>query len=175
MSSNESPRLSREATAAAFQKHHLAKNDSRAWETMAELFADDAQYSDVFYGQMQGKEAIRKFLRESMKGLEDWTFPVQWTAIDEGRVVVHWLNRLPQRRPDGSHYEFPGFSIMTYDTAGKITSQMDFYDRLEALQVVTAAKSGALGRAIGQTYMFLAPIARQLLDVAHALAENKRQ
>ena len=59
--------LSREATAAAFQKHLAARgNYVGSWDALADLFTEDATYWDVFYGEMQGREAIRSFLREAM-------------------------------------------------------------------------------------------------------------
>jgi ketosteroid isomerase-like protein len=163
MDKGSAPTLSRAATAAAFQQHLVAKGDySGAWDRLADLFADDATYSDVFYGHMRGKEAIRDFLRRSMKGIEDWSFPVQWTEIGEGRVVVHWMNRLPKRRRDGSPYEFPGISVITYDAAGRIASQMDLYDGLSALRIIAEARAGALGGGLRRVLGVAGPAAREL-------------
>lgn len=133
-------------TRAAFEKHLVARGDhTGAWDSLADLFAEDASYYDVFYGWMYGREAIREFLRAAMKGIEDWTFPAQWSVITEGRVVVHWMNRLPGRRPDGAFYEFPGTSSITFDDAGRIVQQMDIYDGISAIKVIFEAKLGGLG------------------------------
>lgn len=144
--------LSREATGAAYRKHHVANDDhafdSEAWASLADQFADDATYFDSFYGHYRGKEAIRAFLRRSMAGLEDWRFPVQWVEIGEGRVVVHLMNRVPGQRPDGTFYEFPSVSILHYNTAGQVVSQVDIYDRVAAVKTVVEAKAGALSASV---------------------------
>lgn len=140
--------LSREETEAAYRKHLVAKgNYSGSWDALTDNFAEDASYYDVVYGWMHGRDAIRTFLKDSMKGIEDWSFPVQWEVITEGRVVAHWLNRLPGGRPDGTFYEFPGMSAITYDSRGQISQQMDIYSVLAAVKVIMEARTGAVGRA----------------------------
>jgi limonene-1,2-epoxide hydrolase len=134
--------LSRKETELAYRKHR-ALHEAAAWPDLADLFAEHATYEDPFFGRISGRDAIRAFLEKSMTGLEDWTFPIQWTAIDEGRVVTHWLNRLPGTRRDGSPFEFPGMSAIAYDEDGLIVSQMDLYDRARALQVIAEARSRA--------------------------------
>ena len=170
MDTTAQARLSRDDTARAYEKHLVAKgNYSGAWDSLADLFADDATYTDVFYGQMKGKPAIRKFLLDSMKGIEDWSFPVQWTVIEEGRVVVHWLNRLPKQRPDGSWYEFPGLSVITYDSRGLISSQMDLYDGITTLKVIVAYKTGGVGRALSALFGWIGPVGREITRGFYAL------
>jgi ketosteroid isomerase-like protein len=165
--------LSVEATKAAYERHLVAKGDySGSWETLADLFADDASYYDVFYGWMYGKDAIRRFLRDSMKGIEDWSFPVQWTVVGEGRVVVHWLNRLPGTRPDGTHYEFPGTSSITYDANGKIAQQMDLYDGIAAINVVTESKLGFVGRGMKSAFGWAGPLAREAIRSAYMVFDR---
>jgi hypothetical protein len=110
---------------------------------------------------MKGRETIRTWLRTSMEGIEDWSYPVLWTLVGEGRVVVHWLNRLPGKRPDGTFYEFPGVSCITFGPDGKIVRQVDLYDSKDALKVVVEAKSGVFGR-------FLIAIARRLGTIGTA-------
>lgn len=137
--------LDLEATRAAYQHHLVARGDySGTWEALADRFAENASYYDVFYGWMYGRNAIREFLKTSMGGLEDWSFPVQWTVAGEGRVVVHWLNRLPGRRRDGSYYQFPGTSSITYGADGLIVQQLDLYDGISAIRLVVEQKLGGI-------------------------------
>lgn len=139
--------LSREDTQAAFSKHR-ALHEARKWEGLADLFAEDGSYSEPYFGEIRGREAIRAFLVKSMSGLEAWTFPIEWTVVDEGRVVSHWWNRLPGKRLDGGYFEFPGISTITYDDEGRIVRQLDFYDRVKVLQVVAEARSKVIERAV---------------------------
>ncbi len=142
------PTLSREATAAAYARHRVAHGKSdAAWETIADLFAEDATYFDPFYGDFKGRDAIRDFLRRVMVGLDDWRFPVEWHVVGEGRVVVHLQNRLPGRRPHGTFYEFPSVSLITYGADGLITRQVDLYDTMAVVRTLVEAKTGPVGRA----------------------------
>jgi hypothetical protein len=168
--------LSREATAKAFEKHLVARgNYAGSWEALADLFAEDATYLDVFYGEMKGREAIRTFLRKSMEGIQDWSFPVQWTLLGEGRVVVHWMNRLPGKRPGGTFYEFPGVSCITYGSDGKITRQVDLYDGLAAIKVIIEAKGGIFGSFIRALARRLGAIGRECIRTAYRLREAARR
>ena len=78
------------------------------WEDMAALFTDDATYIDPAWGRIDGIAEIKAFMSESMAGLEDWLFPIEWIAIDGDHVVVKWTQRLPGQRADGSHYDNSG-------------------------------------------------------------------
>lgn len=131
--------LSRAETEAQYQRHR-AIHEEGDWPRLADLFAPDAFYVDPFFGRTEGREAIRAFLERSMAGLEDWTFPFDFIAITEGRVVTAWRNRLPRRRRDGTPFEFRGMSTMTYADDGQIQSQVDLYDRLSALQTIAEAQ-----------------------------------
>ena len=72
------------------------------WIDLADFFTDDAVYIDPAWGRIQGIEEIRAFLVDSMRGLEDWRFPIRFTAIDGDDVVTVWDQVLPgpaRRRP----------------------------------------------------------------------------
>ncbi|MCK6507908.1 nuclear transport factor 2 family protein [Myxococcota bacterium] len=136
----------RETTQRWFQAHPVHRADQaltpRDWANMAELFAEDAEYLDSTYGMHRGRPAIRRFLHDSIVGLEDWRFPIQWMEIGQGRVAVHLLNRAPGQRRDGSHYEFPSVTLVEYGEDGLIRRQLDIYDRLSAVRTFFAAVLG---------------------------------
>ena len=71
------------------------------WIDLAAFFTDDAVYVDPAWGRIQGIDEIRAFLVESMRGLEDWRFPIRFTAIEGDEVVTVWDQVLPGERPDG--------------------------------------------------------------------------
>jgi hypothetical protein len=170
-------RLTREQTKAAFERFHLlAKGDHAGgdWERMGEMYAEEATYFDAFYGWIHGRQAITRWLSESMKGLEKWSYPVQWVAIDEGRVVVHWLNRLPGHRPDGSYYEFPGISAITYGDDGLVVRQLDLYDVVETLQTVAEASTGPLGRGTRRVLATVAPVLRESARAFYRLFDRRK-
>jgi hypothetical protein len=165
--------MSVDETAAAYASHLVARGEyTGAWDSLADRFAEDATYYDVFYGWMYGREAIREFLRRAMKGIEHWSFPVQWQVVSEGRVIAHWMNRLPGRRPDGSHYEFPGMSAITYGPDGLIRQQMDIYDGISAIQVIFAAKLGFVGRALRFLFGWIGPLAREFVRLIYRVFDR---
>ena len=69
------------------------------WPDLADLFTEDAVYIDPAWGRIQGRDEIREFMADSMLGLEDWSFPVEYTAIDGDTVVVKWTQVLPGAAP----------------------------------------------------------------------------
>jgi len=150
MTPGSSPTLTREATLIAYQKHVVAResylNNADTWGSLADQFAHDATYFDSFYGHHRGRERIRGFLRDSIVGIERWSFPVQWVEIGEGRVVVRLSNRPPGTRPDGSPIEFPSVTIIHYNAAGEIADQMDLYDRLAAIAALSESRMGRPAR-----------------------------
>ena len=106
------------------------------WDALADFFTDDATFIDPAWGRVEGIEAIRKFLVESMAGLEDWTFPHEWTLIDGNRVISRWMNRLPGTRPDGTPYEAPGISILEYAGDGRFCFEEDLLNMTHVGEVI---------------------------------------
>jgi limonene-1,2-epoxide hydrolase len=58
------------------------------WTDLADIFTDDLVYIDPAWGRIEGIEELRTFLADSMRGLEDWDFPIEYTAIEGDTVVV---------------------------------------------------------------------------------------
>ena len=75
-----------------------------------------------------------------MTGLEDWSFPISAVAYDAdaGVILTHWSNRLPGTRADGTHYEVPGASVLTYAGDGRISRQMDLFDTAWMIREIKA-------------------------------------
>jgi hypothetical protein len=109
------------------------------WTALADLFTDDAIYIDPAWGRIEGIDEIRTFLHESMVGLEDWTFPVEYTAIDGDNVVIKWTQILPGRRPDGSPYSQSGYSTLIYAGDGKFSYEEDLLNMAHVLEDLAAS------------------------------------
>ncbi|MBI2706371.1 MAG: nuclear transport factor 2 family protein [Actinobacteria bacterium] len=104
------------------------------WTALADLFTDDAVYIDPAWGRIEGVVEIRTFLRESMVGLEDWTFPIEFCAIEGDDVVIKWTQRLPGTRDDGTPYEQSGFSRLVYAGGGKFRYEEDLLNMSHVLE-----------------------------------------
>ena len=104
------------------------------WPDLADLFTDDVVYIDPAWGRIQGVDEVRAFMEESMRGLEDWDFPVEYTAIEGDTVVVKWTQQLPGTRPDGSRYEQSGYSTLVYAGDGKFSYEEDLLNMTHVLE-----------------------------------------
>lgn len=105
-----------------------------AWPDLAELFTDDAVYVDPAWGRIEGRDEIRAFMEESMRGLEDWSFPVEYTAVDGDTVVVKWWQILPGVRADGSRYVQSGYSTLVYAGEGRFSYEEDLLNMAHVLE-----------------------------------------
>jgi len=106
------------------------------WDALAAFFTDDATFIDPAWGRIEGIEAIRGFLVESMAGLEDWEFPYEWSMVDGDRLIARWQNRLPGVRPDGSPYQAPGYSLMVYAGDGRFCYEEDLLNMVHVGELI---------------------------------------
>jgi ketosteroid isomerase-like protein len=104
------------------------------WSDLADIFTDDLVYIDPAWGRIEGITELRSFLDESMRGLEDWSFPVEYTAIEGDTVVVKWTQQLPGTRPDGSRYEQSGYSTLVYAGDGKFEYEEDLLNMTHVIE-----------------------------------------
>jgi len=99
--------FSREEIEREFQRR-IAMQERDDWKGFGETFTQNALYVEHHEGTFEGREAILAWLLPVMDRCRGWTYPIDWVAIDGNRVIYHWKNRLPGKRPNGSFYEFPG-------------------------------------------------------------------
>ncbi|MBA2282044.1 MAG: nuclear transport factor 2 family protein [Acidimicrobiia bacterium] len=98
------------------------------WTDLARFFTDDAVYIDPAWGRIQGIDEIGAFLDESMRGLEDWRFPVAFAAIDGDRIAVSWTQVLP------SGHRQSGVSTLRYAGGGKFDHEEDLLNMVHVLE-----------------------------------------
>jgi ketosteroid isomerase-like protein len=109
------------------------------WDAMAAHLTPDAVFVDPAWGRYDGLEAIVEFMMKSMKGLEEWTFPLEWMAIDGDHLVTGWQNRLPGQRADGTYYQVPGMSRLRYAGDGKFDYEHDLINMVHMIEVMKEA------------------------------------
>jgi hypothetical protein len=69
-----------------------------------------------------------------MVGLEDWRFPIEFTAISGDDVVVKWLQILP------SGHRQSGWSRLIYAGDGKFSYEEDMLNMVHVLEDLRASK-----------------------------------
>jgi len=106
------------------------------WDALADFFTDDATFIDPAWGRVEGIANIRKFLNESMLGLDGWTFPHEFSTVHDDRLLARWQNRLPGARADGSYYEAPGYSLMIYAGNGKFSFEEDLLNMVHVGELI---------------------------------------
>jgi ketosteroid isomerase-like protein len=104
------------------------------WGSLAQFFTEDCVYIDPAWGRVEGLAEVSEFFEESMRGLEDWEFPIEFAAIDGDNVVVKWRQILPGARADGTRYEQSGSSTMVYAGDGKFRYQEDLLNMVHVLE-----------------------------------------
>ena len=59
-------------------------------------------FIDPAWGRVEGIDEMKATVfGDAMVGLEEWTFPVEFYAIDGDNVLIKWKQLLPGSRPDG--------------------------------------------------------------------------
>jgi ketosteroid isomerase-like protein len=106
------------------------------WDDLRPHFTEDAVFVDPAWGRVDGIDNIVRFLIDSMKGLEEWTFPLEWSAVDGDFLLTGWQNRLPGQRPDGSYYQVPGMSRLRYAGDGRFCYEQDLINMVHMLEVM---------------------------------------
>lgn len=109
------------------------------WPDLAELFTDDAVYIDPAWGRIEGRDEIRAFMAESMRGLEDWRFPIEYTAIEGDTIVVKWWQVLPGTRPDGRPYQQSGYTTLVYAGGGRFSYEEDLLNMAHVMEDLAAS------------------------------------
>jgi ketosteroid isomerase-like protein len=106
------------------------------WDDLRTHFTKDAVFVDPAWGRVDGLDAVVQFLQDSMRGLEEWTFPLEWMAVDGDYLLTGWQNRLPGRRPDGSYFQVPGMSRIRYAGDGRFSFEQDLINMVHMLEVM---------------------------------------
>lgn len=133
------PNLSQEQLQAAAHKlidYHGQADKTGEWTFFVdEMYAQDCIYTCEYGGTMNvtanGIDEIKSthYGRDMQVGWEGWTFPYMGVYVGtDNRIINHWMNRGPGKRTDGSYYETPGVSYITFDGTGKICRQFDMFD-----------------------------------------------
>lgn len=117
---------------AAYQRVGLEAGTSGDWNAWAEQFTEDATYIEHHYGTMGGREAIRRWITETMStypGSAMPHFPVEWYVIDEDRgwVVFQVWNRMADPG-DGSVHQAYNFTLLKYAGDGLWSYEEDIYN-----------------------------------------------
>ena len=112
------------------------------WSPFADLFTEDCHYVEHAYGDLEGREAVREWIRRVMAPFPHMRFPQGWAAYDEenGAVVIMVKNLLDHPTdPDGEPFWFPNWTRLVYAGDHLWSSEEDIYNpRRDTARVVGA-------------------------------------
>lgn len=139
-----------------------------------ELYARDCVYTCQYAGVMdvtaKGIDEIKAthYGRDMKVGWEGWTFPYIDVYTGAGnRLITHWMNRGPGRRPDGSFYESPGISFLTLNGEARICRQFDLFDLAHQMKLCDDLEDAGLLSAQLKAQWVLPMKARLQAQLAH--------
>jgi SnoaL-like domain len=117
---------------AEYQRRGLEAGRTGDWNPWADQFTEDATYVEHHYGTMGGREAIRRWITETMgtfPGDAMPHFPVEWYVIDEERgwIVLQVWNRMADPG-DGSLHQAYNFTLLKYAGNGLWSYEEDIYN-----------------------------------------------
>ena len=144
MTSTQSPHPRAEVQAAVDSYVELRRRiddglEPDSFGALADLYTDDAVYVDAAWGRIQGRDTIAHWLVHSMVGLDDWRFPVEFTAIEGDDVIVKWTQIVPGSHPDGRPYAQSGYSRLRYAGDGRFSYEEDTYNMVHVLEDIEAS------------------------------------
>lgn len=150
MSTLDEPTL--RATAQKLIEAHAEASRTNEWTFFVDqLYARDCIYTCEYAGVMEvtarGIDEIKAthYGRDMQVGWEGWTFPYEGVYIGtDNRLVTHWLNRGPGRRPDGGYYQTPGISFITLDAEARIAKQFDIFDLAHQMKLCDELEDAGL-------------------------------
>ena len=118
----------RDELEAAFRTYWRTGAVGEDWDAWANLFAEDCTYFEHYYGSMQGREAVRAWIKPVMERYGEIYTAYEWHTIDvdRGRVIFYMQNRRDDPGGQGTH-DFPGVSLLEYAGNGKWKREEDFW------------------------------------------------
>jgi hypothetical protein len=128
-------RWSREDIEQAFDAYQAAALEGGTtgdWSRWANCFTEDATYVEHLYGRFGGREAILRWITETMStppGSDMPHFPIEWYVIDEDRgwIVCQVWNRMADPGDGSLHQEY-NFTLLKYAGGGLFSYEEDIYN-----------------------------------------------
>jgi SnoaL-like domain len=110
-----------------FRHYYMTGLVMEDWVGWGNLFTDDAEYFDHYYGTFTGPDEIARYLDGTMGASPMVYAALKWYVIDGDRVVYEVVNRADNPEPGAPPIEFPSFQIIDYAGGGKWSREEDIW------------------------------------------------
>jgi hypothetical protein len=116
------------------------------WDAWANLFTTDCTYTEHWYGTLDGREAVRAWIKPVMAKYPEIYTAYDWHVVDpeRGRVVVYMQNRRDHPGGTGT-IDFPGVTILDY-AGGDLWQAEEDYWSVRGRELAMKAYEEALAR-----------------------------
>jgi hypothetical protein len=136
--------------------HFVAVGDSGDWNAWADLHTQDGVWLEHAFGEIRGREAIRRTILRVMKPVPMMVFPVDWYMIEGNRVVYYPWQVMPDPTGGDGVYRFGCITILEYAGDGEFSRQEDLYNPREGEAVIkrwlaAGGKFASDPKALGMT------------------------
>jgi hypothetical protein len=119
------------------------------YTTFADLFTEDCTYIEHFFGEMRGRDEVRRWIVPLMKGYPNnqmVRYTHDWALFDEenGRIVFSARTHMADPG-DGSSHSATSWTMLDYAGNGLFSREEDIYnpaDFAKLLEDWQAAKDG---------------------------------
>ncbi len=105
------------------------------WRPWADMFTEDATYIEHHFGEFKGREAIFRWISETMATPPNdrmTSFPIAWYVIDEARGwVVCEIDNVMDDPGDGSDHRAVNWTLLKYAGDDQWSYEEDVYNPLE--------------------------------------------
>ena len=126
----------------AYQETAQRATTSGDWATWASVFTDDATYVEHAYGSFQGRDAIRRWITETMgtfPGSHMCEFPVDWHIADPDRGwIVCQIENVMNDPGDGSIHQASNLTVLHYEGDGLWSYEEDVYNPANFMTMLQA-------------------------------------
>src|SRR4029453_4102476 len=114
---------------AAFRTYWRTGAVGEDWAPWADFFTAACTYFEHYYGTMNGREAVRAWIKPIMEKYGEIYTVYEWHTIDvdRGRVIFNMQNRRDDPGGNGKTFDFPGVSLLEYAGGGKGKREEDFW------------------------------------------------
>ena len=109
-------------------RRRIDAGEEQGWTGIADYFTDDCVYIDPAWGRVEGIAEVTEFFTDSMRGLEDWEFPIEFAAIDGDNVAVKWTQVFPNGKQQS------GWTRLVYAGNGKFRYDEDMLNMAHVLE-----------------------------------------
>ena len=90
-------------------------------------------FIDPAWGRVEGIEAIREFLLDSMTGIEEWAFPVDGVFVNGDEIIIKYRQVFPDGRQQSA------YTTLLYAGNGKFRYEEDLLNMVQVYEDLTAS------------------------------------